>query len=133
MATLHSPRPRTALARFPKNRLVRFELGLGCESPVANRSCARGCLQVKVLCIKWIRKSVGFRGVAFEGFKGRVEEACRIHQAARVVAQGGLGELVKVEKLVQGLVIKGRVRLKRERKASIAWRGGEGQVGAELD
>jgi hypothetical protein len=96
-------------------------LVLRCESPVANVSCARGCLQFEVLCIKVVRKAKAGIVVAEEA--GR-EEDVTVHQASRgfQTAGGGVWELVKIEKSVDRLLVQGRLseRWKRERKAQIA-------------
>ena len=78
-----------------------------------------------MLCIKVVRKAKGKIVLAEEA--GREEDVI-VHQASRgfqaAVGSGGFGELVKVEKIVERLVVNGRwsERLKRERKAHIAGR-----------
>ena len=98
-------------------------LVLRCESPVANVSCARGCLQVEVLCIKLVRKAKA--GIMVVEEAGR-EEDVAVHEASSGFqpAGGGIWELVKVEKIVDRLFIQGSwsERWKRERKAQIAGR-----------
>lgn len=106
---------------------MKEKLDLRCESrPVANMSCARGSLHIEGLCIQAIRKAVGVIGVVFEGVEGVAEEA-------GLLLVGDFRELVKAEKIVHGLLIKGSVRLKSVRKARIAGRDGEREVARELD
>lgn len=102
-------------------------LALRCESLVASSGCARGCLQVEVLCIKVVRKVKVGSVVAVEE-DGR-EEGVAVNKA-RSSSQLGVLELVEVEKVVKRLLVHGSVRLKSERKAHIADREA---VGAEVD
>jgi len=82
-------------------------LELSCESLVANKSCARGTLQVRELCIKAVRKAKrgdGSGAVSWE--QGRAKEIdMRVsHAVSRLSVHEGrrrdFGELVKVEEVV---------------------------------
>lgn len=104
-------------------------LALRCESLVASSGCARGCLQVEVLCIKVVRKVEVGSVAAIE--EGRCEEGVRVNKArssSQLVAGGS--ELVEVEKVFKRLLVKGSVRWKSERKAHIA---DSEAVDAEID
>ena len=105
----------------PNDRATASTLDPRCESPVANVSCARGCLQVEVLCIKVVRKAKV--GILVGEEAGR-EEDITVHQASSGFQAVGSGvrELVKVEQIVDRLVVQGSwsERWKSERKAQIA-------------
>lgn len=92
-------------------------VALRCESLVASKGCARGCLQVEMLCIKVVRKvKVGRVGAIEEAGS---EEGVMVNKA-RSSSHFVVGELVEIKKVVKRLLVHGSVRLKSERKAQVA-------------
>jgi hypothetical protein len=93
-------------------------LELRCESLVANISCARGILQVRVLCIKAVKKAKRGRGRSVAEEARVIDIDISVHHAeSGFHGRRAFGELVKVEEVVEddGLLIELRVVLNKVR------------------
>lgn len=111
------PPSRLARRTPSSDRTTSSMVALRCESLVASSGCARGCLQVEVLCIKVVRKvKIGSVGAIEEAGS---EEGVVVNKA-RSRSHLIVGELIEVEKVLNRLLVHGSVRLKSERKAHVA-------------